>query len=309
MSLINTSNIGILSNTFVLDSNAVHAQINLTSNVAYITSNYSYNIVSASPSGFTVSNATTVTSCNIVVNTSNYATNTPLVILDPYLGNISSNGVGNCNSIVIGQSLTPFKAGRFGFYYYYNNGTGGTVSQALSTTNGLTMGLIGGCNFNIFGQGTETQGAALYHGQSVYKHINTAVNGYYFLYTGNSNFYITNYSGAVGVTILNYGNAWSSTSDLSLKKNIVKINQLDAHANVLKLNPIRYHFKTDEEARALRQGLIAQEVQKVFPEVVGEMKDGLLAITFTDFIPYLIASIKELQKQHEALKAIVNTLI
>lgn len=116
---------------------------------------------------------------------------------------------------------------------------------------------------------------------------------------------ITN-QGGTGVSMNNGSTSWTAGSDIREKKNIAKIKQLECHANVLKLNPVKFHYNFDDNTRDLRQGLIAQEVQKIFPEIVSEIKDGKLGIAYTELIPYMISSIKEQQKQIEALKAIVG---
>lgn len=46
---------------------------------------------------------------------------------------------------------------------------------------------------------------------------------------------------------------------------------------------------------AVRIGLLAREVEQAFPEVVRELPDGSKGILYTDLIPVLIESIKELQ--------------
>ena len=50
-------------------------------------------------------------------------------------------------------------------------------------------------------------------------------------------------------------------------------------------------------------GVIAQEVQKVLPEVVTEREDGYLAVKYEKIIPLLIEAIKDQQKEIEELKS------
>ena len=50
-------------------------------------------------------------------------------------------------------------------------------------------------------------------------------------------------------------------------------------------------------------GIIAQEVQKVLPEAVGERKDGTLGVRYEQIVPLLIESIKELKSEIESLKS------
>ena len=44
-------------------------------------------------------------------------------------------------------------------------------------------------------------------------------------------------------------------------------------------------------------GLIAQEVEKVLPEVVGTRKDGTKAIKYDRLVPLLLQAIKELKNK------------
>ena len=48
-------------------------------------------------------------------------------------------------------------------------------------------------------------------------------------------------------------------------------------------------------------GVIAQDMQKVLPEVVAERPDGTLAVKYERVVALLIAAVKELNQKHEAL--------
>ena len=93
---------------------------------------------------------------------------------------------------------------------------------------------------------------------------------------------------------------YSNTSDIRLKKNITTLeNQLD---KVLSLRPTRYQFKDNsKEPDEYTLGLIAQEVQKVIPEVVTQITDkeedgmGYLGIAYSELIPVLIGAIQDQQ--------------
>ena len=111
-----------------------------------------------------------------------------------------------------------------------------------------------------------------------------------------------------------YTGTWTDVSDLKFKKDIVRLdNVLD---KVLQLQPSTYLYKTSEydymgfdDKRDL--GLIAQETELIFPEVVSDNhhpgpanKDGehltkgidYKGIDYTKFTPILIRAIQE---QHE----------
>ena len=57
-----------------------------------------------------------------------------------------------------------------------------------------------------------------------------------------------------------------------------------------------------------RVGLIAQDVEKVFPQVVKEMDDGSLAIAYSDLVGALVEAIKEQQGQIVDLQKQVEKL-
>ena len=53
-------------------------------------------------------------------------------------------------------------------------------------------------------------------------------------------------------------------------------------------------------------GLVAQEVQKILPDVVRETKDGYLGVAYGNIIGVLVESIKELNAKIEKLEATLN---
>ncbi len=97
--------------------------------------------------------------------------------------------------------------------------------------------------------------------------------------------------------------AFSSTysSDIALKENINPItNALD---KVLQLGG--YSFDWKNKKRGSSTGLIAQEVEKVLPELVKD-HDGLInhkTLNYNGIIGLLVESIKELKMEIESLKS------
>lgn len=113
-------------------------------------------------------------------------------------------------------------------------------------------------------------------------------------------------SDSIGVYLAWGTTGWAANSDIRLKQNIVSLPD-PALPSVLQLRPVHYNWKTDSNSEAPRVGFIAQEVQNHFPKVVHE-KDGLLSITMTDMIPYLVKAIQEQQEDIILLKQQVNEL-
>lgn len=110
-------------------------------------------------------------------------------------------------------------------------------------------------------------------------------------------------------------------SDARLKTNITDIKP-DAINKVNELHPILFqwqqvedvvveedstvtrvpHFSLDVDLKRVHYGLLAQEVMKLFPELVHEDKAGYLSINYIELIPLLIQAIQELSTEVEQLK-------
>lgn len=53
-------------------------------------------------------------------------------------------------------------------------------------------------------------------------------------------------------------------------------------------------------------GVIAQEIEKVLPELVGENSSGFKAVRYERLVAVLIEAVKEQQKQIEELKEMIS---
>tara|TARA_R100001510_G_C7492300_1_gene99567 strand:- start:186 stop:575 length:390 start_codon:yes stop_codon:yes gene_type:complete len=88
-------------------------------------------------------------------------------------------------------------------------------------------------------------------------------------------------------------------SDISIKENIETIpNALD---KVLNLRGVEFD-RINKEDNPHEIGVIAQEVEKVIPEVVLTHEDGLKSVAYGNLVGLLIESIKELKEEIETLK-------
>jgi len=99
------------------------------------------------------------------------------------------------------------------------------------------------------------------------------------------------------------GGSWSATSDIRLKNIDGTYEQgLDS---IVRLKPVRYHYKKDNARKepSDRQfyGLVAQDVQKVFPESVSQGSDGYLSLDTTPISFAVINAIKELNAENAVL--------
>jgi regulator of protease activity HflC (stomatin/prohibitin superfamily) len=101
------------------------------------------------------------------------------------------------------------------------------------------------------------------------------------------------------------GTSWTASSDERLKDIIEPIT--DAVNKVSTLRTVIGKYKTDEEGTR-RAFLIAQDVQKVLPEAVDASDSEKLGVSYTDVIPLLVASIKELNAKVDAQAAEIAEL-
>ena len=95
----------------------------------------------------------------------------------------------------------------------------------------------------------------------------------------------------------------TANSDISLKDNIVAIpNALD---KVLQIRGVTYN-RNDIEDNPRQTGVIAQEVEKVLPEVISEDANGIKSVAYGNMIGLLIEAIKEQQARIDALEERLN---
>ena len=97
--------------------------------------------------------------------------------------------------------------------------------------------------------------------------------------------------------------AYGSPSDVRLKENIKPIKS--ALDKVSKLQGVTFDWKKSDSILDIKEdvGFIAQDVQKVMPELVRENKDGMLSMRHQGIAPILLEAIKELKAEIEELKS------
>ncbi len=197
---------------------------------------------------------------------------------------------------------TGIEGSNSGDYGLWNFGVHG-ISNAGSTDTTENHGVAGraygpGINYGIYGEAADgvTNWAGYFNG-------NVQTNG------------TLNVDGDIEATGTITG-ATSSPSDKRLKSNITPIH--NALELTKQLSGVRYTW--NNLASGNRQGkadigVIAQEVEVVFPELVTETSNGYKAVNYAQLVAVLIESIKEmddkitaLQQENQSLKAeLVNS--
>ena len=95
----------------------------------------------------------------------------------------------------------------------------------------------------------------------------------------------------------------NSNSDIRLKDNIETLEgSLD---KVKQLRGVEYD-RIDSDEKFHQLGVIAQEIEKVYPDMVDEGEDGMKTVSYQQLIPVLIEAVKELSQEVDNLKSILN---
>jgi hypothetical protein len=87
-------------------------------------------------------------------------------------------------------------------------------------------------------------------------------------------------------------------SDARLKANIISLGS--TLAKILQIDGKSYTMKKDESEKQ-KIGLLAQDIEKVFPELVSE-SNGIKSVNYQGLVPVLINALKEQQNEIELLK-------
>jgi hypothetical protein len=96
------------------------------------------------------------------------------------------------------------------------------------------------------------------------------------------------------------------TSDARLKHDITDISTADALDKVSRLRAVTYRWNEPEKHGGYAgtvSGFVAQDVEAVFPEWVGEDKQGYKTLNTGALPPTLVAAVRELHAENESLKA------
>lgn len=187
--------------------------------------------------------------------------------------------------------LEARNAGEFGKVNYGVHGLS-SAGSADSTKNYAIAGRASGPGLNYGVYGSAWNGVENYAGffdGTVQINGNTTVTGQ-LVVDGN-----IEHSGSI-----------TQTSDGRLKKNIQTLN--NALENTLKLRGVSYTWLDETKSQKNQIGVIAQEVEVVYPEFVRTDDDGMKSVNYAQMTAVLIEAVKELNKKIEALETENQTL-
>jgi hypothetical protein len=98
--------------------------------------------------------------------------------------------------------------------------------------------------------------------------------------------------------VLNYNNSYGQLSDASLKENIASATpKLD---DINKVRVVNFNFKGDSNKQI---GVVAQEIEQVWPNIVSTEEDGTKSVKYSVLVPILIKAVQELSAKVSALES------
>jgi len=221
-----------------------------------------------------------------------------------YIGNAAGeNGTGFYNTIIGGLAATTNDFGNSNVIIGY------VAGRDMVSSNNIMIGKSAGYNnsategYNIYigtyaGEGIEDQNYRLEIGNDRLKppllygefdNQRLAING---RTTNDYTFYV---NGTASGT-----SPWGNTSDLRLKKDVQTIS--NALERVISLRGVNFKWKDEHQfEEGLQMGFIAQEAEKIIPEVVRKNNDSY-SIQYAPITAILVEAVKEQQNQIEDLK-------
>jgi hypothetical protein len=233
----------------------------------------------------------------------------------------------------------------FGVYTQNNKAvsfiTEGDPTNVIGDITAATIAASGGDNVNIGLQVSGSNGVAFLpnNNYGIISTANNASSGTGVIATATNNFWSTGVSAfgsggnAYGIVAgasggfqaagffngdVYYTGSLISVSDAKLKKEIKK--EPSIIERVMKLNPVNYTMNSDKIigisfSKTLQHGFLAQEVEKIFPEIVTPVvfpnsdtnsnkkeTESYKGVNYTMFVSILTKAIQEQQTQIEELK-------
>lgn len=208
-------------------------------------------------------------------------------------GALYVNTDGNENVGVGAESLSTSRASR-------NVGIGYGALRNVSDGDNIALGHLAGSNLTtgsyniaIGNPGVAGEAQTIRIGNTSVldpnRQMRAFVGGIYGATISSGATVLINSSGQIGTVV----------SSSRFKKDVADMG--DASSRLLKLRPVTFRYKTDE-TQTQQYGLIAEEVAKIYPDLVVRNQGGEIdSVQYHELAPMLL---NELQKQHLEIEAL-----
>ena len=171
----------------------------------------------------------------------------------------------------------------------FSKAVGGTTGGNISLDNGTT----------------DVPGIHFYLGNNVNFGIDATGTALRFVYN------LDETGGLTGMTMGASGDVWiagtlTQNSDARLKTDVHTIP--DSLEKISQLRGVTFRWKDKSMDHAEQMGVIAQDVQAVFPQLVRTDTDGQLSVNYSGVVAPLIEAVKDLKAENDALRARLDAL-
>ena len=95
-------------------------------------------------------------------------------------------------------------------------------------------------------------------------------------------------------------------SDVKLKEEIEPISDSKIE-KLFDLEPVEYRLKTEIKKKK-HYGLIAQDVEEIYPELISDSNLGFKNVNYIELIPLLLLKMKNMQKEIDDLREQIGTI-
>lgn len=310
------ANTGVAFRNIAIGQNALTAQTNGSDNLAIGNdvlqnpTNFSSNIGIGS---FAFSGATGTLSGNIGIGvealqnlaSSNYNTALGFRSMEDYVsgGNNTAIGYyalhgagGGSNNVAVGSSALPSSTtGSNNVALGYNSGAAVTTESnnvLLGPTTNIAAGVS---NAVALGNGaTAGQNDAIILGNSSVVNVKVGIGT-------NTPLEKLHVDGNVIVAENLQASTINGVSDRRLKTDIVSLT--NTLKTIERIQGVSFHWLNKND-KTLQHGVIAQEIEKILPEIVRTDVNGFKSVNYIALIPFLIEAIKEQQSQIDQLRKI-----
>lgn len=254
------------------------------------------------------------------------------VILTPYLQNTKNMvKIGTTSNLATYYDHANLYSAVIAQTYGFNVAVVGDAldySKGSQTRNVGLLGITGnsgsGYSYGVWGTITNGRGAGIY-GSVGGNANNLPIYGTYAGYFDGPTYFngYLDLHGAASIrgNINHYG-TFNSISDKNFKTNIEEIGEKAGYGvlkDIKEINIYKYNLDTKalyermghktEDIKAdekIHFGVIAQELQTIYPNLINEDEYGTLTVNYIELIPLLIQSIKELNDEIDQIAKITG---
>ena len=160
----------------------------------------------------------------------------------------------------------------------------GTTAMTIDTNGNLLVGHAS------VGSGDRFVVQCVASGTIMLGYNSSATNTYQILENGN---------------VRNTNNSYGAISDVALKENIV--DATPKLSDLMQVKIRNYNLKSDKD-KTKQIGVVAQELETVFPAMIETNNDGIKGVKYSVFVPMLVKAIQEQQATITTLTARIATL-